>query len=80
MWSWTNYGHIAFEYIEKLRQLIQTGSSHEASYGGYPRIITSGLREPVVAFLMQFHAAEFIHIESLAIQAESRLSEKHRAG
>ena len=54
---WTNDTHITYQYINKLRELIQIGCSQELSHSRYAVIILVGLL--FVRFFIYDHAAEF---------------------
>src|ERR1700735_2131488 len=70
--------HVAFENIDKLRQLIQACLSQKRTHSGSSRIILGG---PVgIAFraLADFHGPELQHMEKLAVKSYAILRKKHR--
>src|SRR5512147_2387277 len=68
-------GHVAHQYIEKLRQLIQTRPAQERANGGNSRIALLRL-ENFIIVLAYSHGAEFIDPDDLTIHAITALLEQ----
>src|SRR5690606_14194134 len=75
MRSWSYYRHISFEYIPKLRKLINTCFTHQSSYFGYSRVIFGYLMR--MGYIIQSHRPEFITVKFLVIKSVSLLFKKY---
>src|SRR5262249_22311612 len=74
--------HVALEYIDKLRQLVQAGRAQERPQARAARVVF--LRPDSAGLLLGIdaHAAELEHLELAAVQATPLLTVEHgpRAG
>ncbi|MCY1425093.1 hypothetical protein D9M71_408730 [compost metagenome] len=77
MRAWADDGHVAEQYIDELRQLIQRSPANECTHPGNAVVIARGL-DHIRAVLHHPHAAELPHLDRPAIDAITLLPEEHR--
>lgn len=75
--TWSDYAHIAFEYIEELRQFVNIGLPHEVAECKLPRVVFRGLC--LVSILVYVHRAKLIAHERIAVESCSFLFEEYRS-
>ena len=68
--------HVAQEYVDELRQLVDVGLPHKIAELGLARIVLGGLH--LVGILVHLHAAELVAPELLAVDAVPFLLEENR--
>ena len=71
-------GHVAFEHVDELRELVEARAAHEVAEACLARIILGGLQG--VGLSVDLHGAEFPAEEVASHVARSRLLEEYRAG
>src|SRR6516164_7585959 len=74
----SDYAHLAFEYIEELRKLIQAGFSQPDTYFRTPWIVRNRPLDIALRANRGVHSAKLEHLETLSVQANALLPEENR--
>ena len=77
---WPNQGHLPYQNVKKLGQLVQAGFPQEFSHLGHTGIILDRPGFPFRRFLLYLHGSELVHHKGLAVQSHTLLLKQHRAG
>jgi len=71
-------GHVAFEDVEKLGELIHFGFAQETAKGGDAGVV-AGIEAAFGGFFENAHGAEFIELKHLATTTDALLAKKYRS-
>ena len=75
-----HHRHIAFQHIEKLRQLIDAGFAHKSAPFRLAGVIFGGPLFPFFLIGLHMHRAKLIHHKMFPVQPHPFLMKHHRAG
>ena len=79
LWARAYYAHVAFQYVEYLRQFVETDGSYDFAYRRDTIVVSCCQARYAILFSIYAHTSEFQNFETSAILCQTYLLIERRA-